>query len=847
MHSLVSRVEAAKSRKELVALSGLADASDVQEFFERVSRLAGSEPQAASRLADRWQAFVHADRALALRARAVGERAKGQWLKSDTTLQLAAEATSDPLLSLTYSIGRVDSLARAGRPDAANKLGTRLAQELERRGAQAEAARAWLNTANALLWSDRYTDAIETLDRALPHLDGVDAASAILALSTAHLFGGSASRSLSLAREAEAMLDRLGLEHYARLAQYNQGYALALTGRVEEGLSILREKGGLDEDPRTAELLADIYRDCGLVEESIFAGEVALRGATGLNRADAHLGLGLSLAQAGKWISAIRRFELAANAFRRAGNRVWLAYARARAAIARLESEGVGIVALRTAVQKLRKANAHRLYAECLLDLAHWEAKNGTLPPGRLQECRSALARLGGSREEWRLEEITARASGDLTHLAAALAALARERDQLASPVLRAAFMRSKEGLLGHYVSVLAQTPGGAREAMKQVRSHRAVGFVEEIAALHSDALPQGLTSTVARLREELATLDRDYLRRSSPSSDAELSLLTEWSEAHLTLSSATINILENVPAPDLVWVVSDEVTHVLSVDTILTIGLSRAETARRLRALRFEIAGAPMGGAADVAQAEAAIQALADLLPRDLPNQTLCPEGQLWQVPWSALVDAGAEPVLALAPFAPDVGATLPSDPEVLVWEADWDDLPHVREEGELVLSRFPGARVCRSLAEARESLAEGSYDLLHVATHARAHPTSPLFSTISFPDGDLYAFEIMGSPARIGAVVLTACEAASVGGSNPFEPEGTGRAFLSRGASVVVGPIWPLDDKAGKTFVESLYDTLGRSGGWADSVASARQKVRDAMPHPYYWAPFATLGGYR
>ncbi|MGE0002169.1 MAG: CHAT domain-containing protein, partial [Fimbriimonadaceae bacterium] len=548
-----------------------------------------------------------------------------------------------------------------------------------------------------------------------------------------------------------------------------------------------------------------------------------------------------------KWKSALRRFELAANAFRRAGNQVWLAYARARAAVARMESSGEGIVALRAAVQKLGKAKAYRLYAECMLDLAHWEAKQGTLPPDRLRQCQSALARLGGSREEWRLEEITARASGEVTRLTAALAALARERDRLASPILRAAFMRGKEGLLGQYVSVLAQTSGGAQEAIIAVRTHRAVGFVEEIAALRSDALPQGLTSTMARLRDELASLGRDDLRRSSPRSDAELSLLTEWSEAHLTLSSATTNILEKVPAPDLVWVGSDEATHVLSGDTIRSIGLGRAETARRLRALRFEIAGAPLDGAADVAQAEAAIRALADLLPRELPHRTLCPEGQLWQVPWCALVEPGAEPVLALAPFAPEVATTLPSDPKVLVWEADWDDLPHAREEGELVYSRFPGSRVCRSLAEARESLADGSYDLLHVATHARAHPNSPLFSTISFPDGDLYAFEVMSSPARIGAVVLTACEAASVGGANPFEPEGTGRAFLSRGASVVVGPIWPLDDKAGKTFVEWLYDNLGRGVGWTESVASARQKVRDKMPHPYYWAPFATLGGYR
>lgn len=819
---------------------------DAEEFFLRVAQVAGSDPKIASRLASRWEVFAPADLALALRARAVGERARGLWLRSAETLRLASKAAKTPRLALTYSIGRVDSLARAGRPADAVRLGRRLARDLTRMGESTDAARAHLNTANALLWSDKYTEASRVLHLAMPHLSGVEAAAGTLALSTAELFGGSAAAALRRAKEAEKQLEGLGQAHYARLARLNQGYALALTGQVEAGLSILREDGGLDEDPRTAELLSDVYRSCGLLDESIHAGTVALRGAKGLNRADVHLGLGLSLAQAGKWTLAGRRFRLAAAGFRRVGNHVWLAYARSRAAIARLHLDGGGLAALRQATQVLGKAKARRLYAECVLDLAEWEAQQGVLPQGRLVECKSAVHRLGDPALDWRWTAIRARVEGSPALFSAALDALATHRDRLASPILRSAFMRGREGLLGEFVQALAQREDSGGEAIQAVRKHRAIGLAEDIGALRAGMLPKRLSKTIARLRVAFAESEGSDPRRPTKSTPAELALQTEWSETHLSLRRTSGKFLEETPEPDIAWVESVSETYVLSGKTITTLPLGREDVARRLRALRFEIAGAALGESLDPGPALAAIRDLGRLLPPGLPQRHLCPEGQLWRVPWAALTSPNEEPIMALAPFAPGTPRPLPQNARVLLWTSDWDDLPYLRDETDLLLKTFPHAEVCRTLEQARRSLHGGDYDLCHVATHARAHPTSPLFSTISFPDGNLRAFEIQGSSARFGSVVLTACEAASVGGTNTFEPEGLGRAFLARGASVVIGPIWPLDDKAALVFVENLYQGLEAGQGWLEAVGAARAQVRQRMPHPYFWAPFSTLGGY-
>lgn len=92
---------------------------------------------------------------------------------------------------------------------------------------------------------------------------------------------------------------------------------------------------------------------------------------------------------------------------------------------------------------------------------------------------------------------------------------------------------------------------------------------------------------------------------------------------------------------------------------------------------------------------------------------------------------------------------------------------------------------------------------------------------------------------------VVLSACET----GRGDVSHLGQGvyglrRAVMVAGAQTLLTSLWKVDDKATRDLMKRYYGNLLKGQGRAESMREAAQFVRKKHPHPYFWAPFITIG---
>jgi CHAT domain-containing protein len=105
--------------------------------------------------------------------------------------------------------------------------------------------------------------------------------------------------------------------------------------------------------------------------------------------------------------------------------------------------------------------------------------------------------------------------------------------------------------------------------------------------------------------------------------------------------------------------------------------------------------------------------------------------------------------------------------------------------------------------------------------------------------------AFELAGMDLwGTELVVLSACDT----GLGVVEPgqgiHGLRRAFVAAGAETVVTSLWQVDDDATRVLMESYYRHLRAGEGRSAALRDAMLGLRKTHAHPYYWAPFISLG---
>jgi LPXTG-motif cell wall-anchored protein len=151
------------------------------------------------------------------------------------------------------------------------------------------------------------------------------------------------------------------------------------------------------------------------------------------------------------------------------------------------------------------------------------------------------------------------------------------------------------------------------------------------------------------------------------------------------------------------------------------------------------------------------------------------------------------------------------------------------------------------------------GSYNVLHLATHATVDAEDPSQSFIAFypqqrdslANYRLYTHELYNMRLdSVKLVILSACEA---GNGRLVRGEGVmslARAFAYAGCPNIMTTLWKADDRSSAWLTQRLHHYLKQ--GWEKDVALQQAKldylndpeVHPARKAPYYWANFVFIG---
>lgn len=147
---------------------------------------------------------------------------------------------------------------------------------------------------------------------------------------------------------------------------------------------------------------------------------------------------------------------------------------------------------------------------------------------------------------------------------------------------------------------------------------------------------------------------------------------------------------------------------------------------------------------------------------------------------------------------------------------------------------------------------------DVVHLALHAVVNEHSPLRSKLVFAKDrssegadTLEISEIYNlSLPQTKLVVLSACQS---GAGRYYDGEGMigiSRPFIAKGVPLVVASLWPVDSGATAVLMINFHKRRQSGRSTADALAFAQQEMLHGSDsryrHPYFWAPFVTVGGY-
>jgi CHAT domain-containing protein len=171
---------------------------------------------------------------------------------------------------------------------------------------------------------------------------------------------------------------------------------------------------------------------------------------------------------------------------------------------------------------------------------------------------------------------------------------------------------------------------------------------------------------------------------------------------------------------------------------------------------------------------------------------------------------------------------------------------IPAVTEEARVVARHLPAAEVLtdrRATVEALRDKAPGC-GVLHLACHGMYRSDNPMFSSLKLYDSWLTATEVLDLDLAGALVILSACES---GRNEVFAGDeliGLTRAFLGAGTATLVASLWLVQDETTAQLMEKWYENLREGVGRAAALREAQLALKDAFPHPYYWAPFVLIG---
>ena len=313
-----------------------------------------------------------------------------------------------------------------------------------------------------------------------------------------------------------------------------------------------------------------------------------------------------------------------------------------------------------------------------------------------------------------------------------------------------------------------------------------------------------------------------------------------------------------------------------------------RAEIDRRIADLMLHIK--KLGSLPEITDARQALTKTivpTELIPAETQRWLIVPDGSIGAIPWALLAPTSRNSTIQLASITslldnrdlsvwPDskrpLRIALFGDP---IFNRNDPRLP-AQASGEPIatdrpLPRLAGtavevaaiARVAGDLVQLRATggdatqnavlaVSPGSFDVLHLATHAVLDTQAPQFASLVFSrwdkagrhiTSDLRTYDILGLRARPNLVVLSACDAAAEPSTAAAGLLNLTRAFLVAHTHYVVASLWSVSDAGAVALMSEFYRGLVVDHLPPDRALKHAQQAVAASKKwgaPFYWAGF-------
>ncbi|TXB61445.1 CHAT domain-containing protein [Phaeodactylibacter luteus] len=213
---------------------------------------------------------------------------------------------------------------------------------------------------------------------------------------------------------------------------------------------------------------------------------------------------------------------------------------------------------------------------------------------------------------------------------------------------------------------------------------------------------------------------------------------------------------------------------------------------------------------------------------------------------------------VLAYAPLFSPVGEEVE---DMAARQRQFGALLANEKEAAAIQGYFPTELRTGEQASAARFLEEASgYQVLHLATHAKANDSKGDFSFLCFSElpGDtsgvqnrIYARDLYDIDLSADLVVLSACETGIGEFSRGEGVISLSNAFAKAGAKSLVTTLWRISDEAAAIIMEAFYANL--KDGQPKDLALHNAKLAywaqsdDQGHHPFFWAAFVPQGDMR
>jgi CHAT domain-containing protein/predicted negative regulator of RcsB-dependent stress response len=231
-----------------------------------------------------------------------------------------------------------------------------------------------------------------------------------------------------------------------------------------------------------------------------------------------------------------------------------------------------------------------------------------------------------------------------------------------------------------------------------------------------------------------------------------------------------------------------------------------------------------------------------------------IVPHGILHYIPFHALVTGRDyvmdECTVSYAPSA-SVYARCQQQPSgngagALVLGVPDEQAPLIDAEARAVADALPGAtlRIGHAASERVLRTDGSSSRILHIASHGYFRPENPMFSGIRLGDSYLSVYDLYGLRLQADLVTLSGCATGANVAAAGDELLGITRGLFCAGARTLVLSLWNVHDESTARFMATFYRQISGGAAPVAALRDAMREVREAHPHPYYWAPFVISG---